>query len=93
MGNMQTYRWTLHRSEKNQFTAQVLDDPSIDEWNRALMKSGGEGGCKAEVIGKYKEDEYNGIELNFMKEYIQSAEPMEKSDQEVTEEKMRGMNI
>ena len=60
MGKIQTDRWTLHWSEKI-FMAQALNDPSVDEWNNALMKSGGEGGCKAEVIGKYKEDEHNGI--------------------------------
>ena len=28
-----------------------------------------------------------------MEEYIQAAEPMEKSDQEVTEERMKGIHI
>ena len=51
-----------------------MNDPSLDEWNRALSKSGGEGRCKAEVIGKYNEGEYTGIEFNFLEENIQDVD-------------------
>ena len=53
----------------------MLNDPSTEEWNIAMAKPGGEGGCEATVVGHLDQTTYDGKYFPFIKDTNQVDYP------------------
>ena len=57
----------------------MLNDPSIEEWNEAMKKTGGEGGREATVIGRMGVNDYDGKHFPLIKNTNQVAYPLKST--------------
>jgi hypothetical protein len=73
--------------KKRQYLAQVLNDPSIEEWNEAMEKTGGEGGCEATIIGRMDQTEYDGKKFTLIDETSQVDYPFKSRNFDEQERK------